>query len=129
ASNDRNAVGVDVLFDAILDEDKELRELYTEALGKRLYEKQRDLKIETFKRFWHRSLHRRKIRETMVSMMRHCWKSLSETDREGNRQAADHLWVKVSEFDKSWELSGKVPDIQDFKNFWTAKEIRDLSEV
>lgn len=129
ASNDRNAVGVDVLFDAILDEDKELRELYADAVGKPVYGEQRDLKIETFKRFWYHSLHRPKIRDTMVSMMQHCWKSLSETDREGNRQAADHLWVKVTEFDKSWELSDKAPDIQDFQNFWTAKEIRDLSEA
>src|SRR5690606_39211689 len=127
--NVRNVSRVDELFGASTIIYPKLGELLSEARKAEDYKEQTKATIQLSKELWYTALSNNSIRENLKTMMRHCWKSLSETDREGNRQAADHLWVKVTEFDKSWELSDKVPDIQDFKNFWTLKEIRDLSEA
>jgi|GEM_PF-3482382 len=82
-------------------------------------------KIDGLKHLWHHALTDNQVLGEMREMMRFCWKSLSETDREGNRQAADHLWVKVTEFDKSWELSEKPSDIKCFQEFWLKKETNE----
>jgi hypothetical protein len=87
------------------------------------YEDMLKAKIEGLKNLWHKALTDNHLLGDMREMMRYCWKSLSETDREGNRQAADHLWVKVTEFEKSWELSEKPSDIKSFRQFWLRKEI------
>lgn len=86
-------------------------------------------KIEGLKLLWHHALTDNQVLAGMLEMMRYCWKSLSETDREGNRQAADHLWVKVTEFDKTWKLSDKPSDIMRFQEFWSEKEIEDLGVI
>jgi len=86
-------------------------------------------KIEGLKQLWHQALTDNPVLADMREMMRYCWKSLSETDREGNRQAADHLWVKVTEFDKTWTLSNKASDIKQFQEFWSEKEIEDLGVI
>lgn len=86
-------------------------------------------KIEGLKNLWHHALTDNHLLGDMREMMRYCWKSLSETDREGNRQAADHLWIKVTEFDRTWTLSERPSDIRQFQEFWTEKEIEDLGVI
>src|SRR5690606_29450601 len=106
--NVRNVPIVDELFEASQVVNPRIAELFTEARRMEDYQEQTALKIKGFKRLWYAALSDVTIRKNLNTMMRHCWKSLSETDREGNRQAADHLWVKVTEKDKKWRLSGTV---------------------
>lgn len=122
----RRSLEIEELFGKLITKVDELKKAFLAHEKMVSYEETMKAKNAGLKQLWYVVLSDDRLMGAMREMMRHCWKSLSETDREGNRQAADHLWVKIAEFDKYWELSGQIPDIQHFKTFWTAQEIRDL---
>ena len=61
--------------------------------------------------------------------MRHCWKAYPGNRSGGNRQAADHLWVKVTAYNKTWKMSEQGSDFKHFQGFCTSKEIEELGIV
>ncbi|WP_158859588.1 NAD-binding protein [Lunatibacter salilacus] len=125
----RRSIEIDERFSKIILEINNLQKGFLSNDTKASNDDVMKLKIEGLEQLWHHALTDNQLLGDMQNMMRYCWKSLSETDREGNRQAADHLWVKVTEFNKSWSLSEKPSDIQHFQKFWAENEIEDLGLV
>ena len=52
------------------------------------------------------------------------WQTMKEADRESNRQAADHAWVKFRELGKNPK---NIPD--DLIHYWTTDELTTLSKL
>lgn len=125
----RTSLEVEKWFAKLISKISALKRGYASNKEALPYDEELKLKIEGLKDLWFQALTDSFVLEGMGNMMRYCWKSLSETDREGNRQAADHLWIKVTTYDKKWVLSDQVPEKENFENFWTKGEVEVLGVV
>lgn len=58
-----------------------------------------------------------------------CWLHLAEIDRESNRQAADHLWVKLRQQGLTVRAGRQAPDFDALWSFWSAADKDTLGEL
>ncbi|AEL28140.1 NAD-binding protein [Cyclobacterium marinum] len=125
----RTSLEVEKWFTKLISKVKALKVGYVSNNEALTYDEELKHKIDGLKNLWFQALSDSYVLEGMEMMMRYCWKSLSETDREGNRQAADHLWIKVTAYGKKWVVSDQVPEKASFEKFWSKKEVEDLGLI
>lgn len=67
-------------------------------------------KIEGLKHLWCAALSDERLLVEMREMMRYCWKSLSETDREGNRRAGWILFIRPENHNLNEKIKKNLPN-------------------
>ena len=91
--------------------------------------KKQEARLHLAARLWYEAATHSTNAPALMKWADVCWLHLAEIDRESNRQAADHLWVKLRQQGLSIRVVDKTPNFDELWSFWSEADKETLGEL